>query len=152
MKNRSSFIHIHGGLVWQWDASPDGQPTLYSATGRPMVHKDGHAAAGKSVLISRSSGRVVDVVDTARIGDILQQCGVDAADVETMDASGQLLIPGLHDAHIHVANTGECMYHLDLSGCKSIGAMVEAIRGHGARHPQLPWIIGISWDQTDLGR
>jgi predicted amidohydrolase YtcJ len=69
-----------------------------------------------------------------------------------VDAAHQLVVPGLNDAHIHVAMTGESQYFLDLSRCASIDQLQEALRQHALSHTDLPWLIGINWDQSALGR
>ena len=67
-----------------------------------------------------------------------------------IDAKNQLVIPGLHDAHIHVAMTGESNYFLNLKGCDSIEKMISSLSIHASKFPVsvLPWISGVNWDQV----
>lgn len=66
------------------------------------------------------------------------------------DAAGQLVLPGLMDAHLHVLMTGESAYYLDLQGCTSIAQLQRKLADHQEAHPELPWIVGVNWDQVDL--
>lgn len=67
-----------------------------------------------------------------------------------IDVKHQLVIPGLNDAHIHVAMTGESNYFLNLKGCGSVEKLIKNLSEHSARFPKsvLPWISGINWDQV----
>lgn len=48
--------------------------------------------------------------------------------------------------------TGESRYYLNLSDASSIEHMQQAIQKHRQLHSDLPWLIGVNWDQTRLGR
>jgi predicted amidohydrolase YtcJ len=61
-----------------------------------------------------------------------------------------MILPGLMDSHIHVALTGESAHYVDLSDCTSIDAMKTALAVHAKKHPGLPWIIGVNWDQVSI--
>jgi hypothetical protein len=65
-----------------------------------------------------------------------------------IDGRGLALLPGLMDAHIHMALTGESLAFLDLSACTSIENLTDAVAGHVAKHPDQSWIIGVNWDQV----
>eukprot|EP00603_Paraphysomonas_imperforata_P000486 CAMPEP_0114436556 /NCGR_PEP_ID=MMETSP0103-20121206/13524_1 /TAXON_ID=37642 ORGANISM="Paraphysomonas imperforata, Strain PA2" /NCGR_SAMPLE_ID=MMETSP0103 /ASSEMBLY_ACC=CAM_ASM_000201 /LENGTH=987 /DNA_ID=CAMNT_0001606851 /DNA_START=116 /DNA_END=3077 /DNA_ORIENTATION=+ len=69
-----------------------------------------------------------------------------------IDAKGSLVLPGLMDAHLHVMLAGESAYYLDLQGCPSINQLQSMLRQHIKQYPDLPWIVGINWDQTPFGR
>jgi len=75
------------------------------------------------------------------------------ASVTLIDGKHQrVVLPGLNDAHIHVAMTGESQFFLSLAECDSIASLQAALAAHAARHPSLPWIVGVNWDQSVLGR
>jgi predicted amidohydrolase YtcJ len=71
---------------------------------------------------------------------------------------GKLVLPGIHDSHIHVQGLGESVGYLDLFGCESLGDFKERLRSHlqasksesGASSSS--WIIGFGWEQDKLGR
>lgn len=55
------------------------------------------------------------------------------------------------DSHIHVAMLGESQYFVDLADCYSVDSLQEKVSAHILRYPDLPWVIGVNWDQTKLG-
>ena len=121
------YLLIKNSFPWVWDESD---------------YRNGNADQLTDILIDKTSGCIVS------IGDSYANVSIE----ETIDARGQLLLPGFHDAHIHIASTGESQFFLDLGSCNSIREFQDAIKSHCAQHPQLDWIIGVNWDQTNLGR
>lgn len=67
------------------------------------------------------------------------------------DGRGQVLMPGLIDAHGHVMGLGFQLMTLDLSQTRSLAEAQEAIRAYAAANPELPWIIGRGWNQESWG-
>ena len=70
------------------------------------------------------------------------------------DGRGQVLMPGLIDAHGHVMETGLAGLSLDLSGTTSLQQAQDRIRAFAAAHPDRKWIQGFGWNQErwNLGR
>ena len=70
------------------------------------------------------------------------------------DGKGQVMIPGLIDAHTHVMETGVAALSLDLSGTTSLRQAQDSIRAFAAAHPERKWILGGGWNQERwaLGR
>lgn len=71
-----------------------------------------------------------------------------------VDGRGQVLMPGLIDAHGHVMGLGFAALTLDLSATRSLDEALTAIRTYAAANPGLPWIMGTGWNQElwGLGR
>ena len=71
-----------------------------------------------------------------------------------VDGKGQVLMPGLIDAHAHVVETGLASLTLDLSGTRSLAEAQAKIAAYAAAHTDRPWIIGGGWNQElwKLGR
>ena len=46
---------------------------------------------------------------------------------------------------------GESQYFVDLGDCYSVDSMKEKVSSHIEKYPDLPWVIGVNWDQTNLG-
>lgn len=67
------------------------------------------------------------------------------------DGRGQVLMPGLFDAHGHVMSLGFREMLLDLSHTRSLAEAQEAIRAYAAANPELPWIMGGGWNQEQWG-
>jgi predicted amidohydrolase YtcJ len=67
------------------------------------------------------------------------------------DGRGQVLMPGLIDAHGHVMGLGFQAMTLDLSNTNSLAEALAAIRAYAAANPGLPWILGRGWNQERWG-
>ena len=65
-----------------------------------------------------------------------------------IDAHGAALLPGLIDAHGHVASLGDALETLDLRGVPSEAAIAARVRAAAARHQPGEWIRGRAWDQN----
>lgn len=64
------------------------------------------------------------------------------------DMQGKVVLPGLIDAHAHIANLGLSMLNADLRDLDSLAASVERVAEFAAEHPDLPWIEGRAWNQV----
>nr|GAT57888.1 amidohydrolase 3 [Mycena chlorophos] len=70
--------------------------------------------------------------------------------IHTLSA-GQIIVPGLADAHAHLLQQGQKM-QLELDGAASIDEVVERIKRYILANPKVHedptrWIRGIGWDQ-----
>ena len=68
-----------------------------------------------------------------------------------VDGKGQVLIPGLIDAHLHVMGLGLAALTLDLSDTATLEEALERIAAFARDNPQRPWIIGRGWNQEKWG-
>lgn len=89
-------------------------------------------------------------------GDRIVMVGTDAdvfrlrADAtRVVDAGGGAVVPGLHDAHGHMAGLGEQLEILDLRGTASYEAVIERVRARVMTATAGEWIVGRGWDQND---
>ncbi len=72
---------------------------------------------------------------------------------EIIDCKGKTVIPGLIDAHCHLAGYAESLVSLDLSprqGVRSIAAIKERIAAWCEDLPPGTWIRGRGYDETSL--
>lgn len=70
-------------------------------------------------------------------------------DARVVDLSGRTILPGLIDAHAHIAGLGLALDSVSLVGAESEQAMLERLR---ERHRELPageWLVGRGWDQNE---
>ncbi|MHC4668257.1 MAG: amidohydrolase [Planctomycetota bacterium] len=70
----------------------------------------------------------------------------------TVDLGGACVVPGLIDAHGHLASLGSLMRHLDLRPTRSYEEMLARVQERVAQTPPGSWILGGRWDQASWGR
>lgn len=60
--------------------------------------------------------------------------------------AGGAIVPGLIDTHNHMLWTALQRRLVDLSGCRSIAELLDAVRRYAQANPQQPWIVsGTGW-------
>ena len=129
---------IKNATLWQWfDGSPSGMKT-----GRAVPRSWFCVEKGAITVSSTNSSGTLEIEPPA-----------DENFDSVIDAKHRLVIPGLHDAHIHVAMTGESNYFLNLKNCDSVEKLIDSLSTHASKFPisVLPWINGVNWDQV-IGR
>jgi predicted amidohydrolase YtcJ len=89
-----------------------------------------------------------------RIGRLLQRGDRVERPDWRLDGKGQILLPGLIDAHGHVMEMGFAALTLDLSESRSLADAQSRIAAYAAAHPDRKWILGFGWNQElwGLGR
>ncbi len=88
-------------------------------------------------------------------GDRIQAIGKDAEisalkgpDTKVVDLGGRFVMPGLNDAHVHLAGAGFQKQTVDLSGVKSLSEFRDRIRARVDVAGPGEWITGAGWDET----
>jgi predicted amidohydrolase YtcJ len=143
------------------------EPSSAAASSDAAAETDLRCTA--SWMIVGEDGRVVETGDDANVPSdrsMFKQC---------IDMEGRTVLPGLIDAHIHVLMTGRFAFQVDMRGCTSIEAFQQRLREGikqqeervasatpaassvaAASEPQQAqseeWIVGIGWEQDELGR
>jgi hypothetical protein len=77
-----------------------------------------------------------------------------AADARTRRielAPGEVALPGMTDAHIHLVDTAIAAQSLDLFAAPTLDAALELVADAAARIPAPGWILGSGWDQRRWG-
>ena len=106
---------------------------------------EGKAIAGSWVAISKQ-GWIMEIGITNSAPPPFQNFD------NVLSIEGQLVLPGLQDAHIHIAAVGESQYFVDLSCCNSIDELRNTLREQLSSRTDLGCIYGVNWDQKKLGR
>lgn len=65
------------------------------------------------------------------------------------DLGTAVVVPGLIDAHGHVANLGYSQLRVDLAGTRSKAEVLERLRAFARDLPSGAWLTGRGWDQND---
>ncbi|WP_170231886.1 amidohydrolase [Saccharothrix saharensis] len=76
----------------------------------------------------------------------LGQDGVGRAlhpDAEVVDLDGAFVAPAFVDAHVHATSAGLLLTGLDLTGCRSLTELLDAVRAAGG-----DFVWGHGWDET----
>ncbi|EQC39539.1 hypothetical protein SDRG_02976 [Saprolegnia diclina VS20] len=120
------------GLIWQWASAP---------TFAAPRESRGYA---NWMLIDEAKGEIVAVGS----GDVPGFIRTKAT--TTVDLDGKLVLPGLHDSHIHVYLIGEVAHYVDLRGTASFDELRDRVQAHAAKHPDIEWIVGFGWEQDKL--
>jgi len=66
----------------------------------------------------------------------------------TVDLGGHFAMPGLNDAHVHLAEAGQQKLNVDLVGVKSLDEMKARIAERAKAAAPGEWLIGGGWDHT----
>lgn len=68
---------------------------------------------------------------------------------QRLDAGEATVIPGLIDAHGHVAGLGLTQMRADLVGARDKDEVLQRLRAFAANLPEGAWLLGRGWDQND---
>jgi len=118
----------YNALIWCWDI--DSKFSGRAVPGWFRIDKN---------------GRICDINFTEMLPDCLDSSNA-------FDVHQQLVLPGLHDSHIHIEMLGESLFFVDLKNCYSIKEMQTKVKDHLLKNGEISWIIGVNWDQTKLSR
>jgi predicted amidohydrolase YtcJ len=121
-------------LTWP-EPAPDGTPSRRA----PYDAAGGWRPDAEAIAIS--DGRIIFVGSTK---DALRYRG---DSTRVLDAQGGTVLPGLVDAHVHLANLGASLARVDLVGVATEAEAVRRVQERAARTPPGEWIIGYGWDE-----
>ena len=99
--------------------------------------------------VKLADGRVVDVgVGGGRFADIAPRLPISDNDI---DGTGKLLLPGLHDHHIHLLATAARMQSVDLAGLIDPDSIISALRSRAAEIAPGEWVRAVGYDERAAG-
>ncbi len=65
---------------------------------------------------------------------------------------GEVILPGFHDAHVHIWKVGQLLTDLlDLRGVDSLDTLAQKLRERSQRLPPGAWLLGRGWNEVALG-
>jgi predicted amidohydrolase YtcJ len=98
---------------------------------------------GRPEALAVRDGRIVAVGDRTDALDALSGMRFDIVDL-----GGRMLLPGLHDAHIHPVSGAMERLRCDLSQLHDKAAYLDAVGAYAAGHPGQEWITGGGWSMS----
>jgi len=63
-------------------------------------------------------------------------------------STGAFVFPGFNDAHTHLGGAGRTKLNVDLTGVKSLAAMMADVQAFAKDAPAGHWLTGGNWDHT----
>lgn len=121
-------------LAWP-DPAPGGRP----AAGAPWDSAGGWRHDATAVAIG--GGRILYV------GSDSGALALRRDSTTVIDLDGATLLPGMVDAHTHVAELGQSLDRINLTGVATEAEAVERVAERAARTPNGEWILGWGWDE-----
>ncbi|WP_372347133.1 amidohydrolase [Streptomyces sp. KL116D] len=128
-------------------------PVTYDDETVPVLHRAAHIVAQHAdgrpepEMLAVADGRIRATGTVAALRDRFPG----APEADHGDAT---LVPGLNDAHIHLAIAAEDLLHLDLSAAAvaGTGGLLSAVAAEAARAPAGSWVRGSRYDDVKTGR
>lgn len=69
----------------------------------------------------------------------------------TLDCAGAVVVPGFGDSHNHMAWFGQSLAELDLSGCRTLDELYDAVSRFANGLAEGAWVVGSGYDDTVMG-
>jgi len=114
--------------------------------GRILIAADVAPSQRWADAVLVQEGRVLDVGRQSKVRLTAAKLGLKPAE---RDLNGAFAMPGLIDAHGHVASLGFAMQRLRLSGTTSAEQIAAMVAAGAKSRPPDEWILGRGWDQND---
>jgi predicted amidohydrolase YtcJ len=107
-----------------------------------------YTAEGARPIVEAMAIRDGRVIFTGDVGGARALAGPNA---RVLDLAGATVIPGMTDAHLHVAGLGDRLRNVDLMGTTSYEEVIARVVERAKTTPKGQWIRGRGWDQNDWG-
>jgi predicted amidohydrolase YtcJ len=92
--------------------------------------------------LAARAGRIVAIGDAAEIERFR------GPKTKVVERPHEFAIPGLIDAHGHIAELGATLFEIDLRGVDSLEEITRKVKAWIEAHPGTSWIFGRNWDQS----
>ena len=96
-----------------------------------------------ATALASAGGRLVYVGDSAGAMEFRGD------ETQLVDLQGNTVIPGMVDAHAHLAGLGAALRNVDLVGTESYDSVIARVVARAGEVPAGTWILGRGWDQND---
>jgi predicted amidohydrolase YtcJ len=120
-------IIVFGGVIYTGEGLAEDKPVTVQAM---AIGAGKVLAIGTTEAIKRLAGPKTRMLNLNTAGN-----------------SG-FIFPGFNDAHTHMGSAGRTKLNVDLTGVKSLAAMLTQIRTYANSAPAGHWLTGGNWDHT----
>lgn len=99
----------------------------------------------RAETVALAGGRILAVGDDAEVAKFQD------ADTRIVELHGRMVLPGLHDSHVHPMSAGLWLQRCRLGDASNLRELRRAV---GACHTKLPrdeWLIGRGWTEAMFG-
>ncbi len=122
------------------DGAAAGTADLIAYNGRIYTVDD---SLPNATALASAGGRLVYV------GDSAGAMAFRGDETQVVDLQGNTVIPGMVDAHAHLAGLGAALRNVDLVGTESYDSVIARVVTRAGEVPAGTWILGRGWDQND---
>lgn len=122
-------------------AATDTAPDSILVDGETIV-----AVGTRAELLDIAASESSTTAALASAGGIGATTVIPGLEFEEIDCAGQVILPGLVDAHMHSVHYADSLTDLDLSNVCSLAEAVDAIRERASSMPFGEWVVGSGWD------
>lgn len=118
---------------------PDTSQTTVIENVRGYTFSDGELTTFSSLAFR--DGKVINRSEEGSLAN-------EYADAEVITGGGNVMLPGLIDAHGHVMGLGFQELDVDVAGAGSLDSTLQMIESYAAEYPNREWILGRGWNHT----
>lgn len=109
----------------------------------PVLYRNGSVYSPADPF---ATAMLIDGGTVAWVGTEHAAANLTGPGVRTVDLDGALVTPGFVDAHTHTTETGIALGSIDLTACRSLGGLLDAVAA--AASSGAPTVLGFGWDES----
>lgn len=132
-----ALLALVGGFIVS-SCSRTERPAELVLTNGSIYTMDGGRSWAESLAIGE--GRILYVGSQAGLSEWI------GPETRRMDLQGRMVLPGFHDAHVHLVSGGRALGLCHVADLESVEEILEAVGKYSDENPDRPWIEGSGWD------
>jgi predicted amidohydrolase YtcJ len=109
----------------------------------PVLYRNGSVYSPADPF---ATAMLIDGGTVAWVGTEHAAANLTGPGVRTVDLDGALVTPGFVDAHTHTTETGIALGSIDLTACRSLQGLLDAVAA--AASSGTPTVLGFGWDES----
>jgi predicted amidohydrolase YtcJ len=121
--------------------------TLADDASADLVLENGefHTSNGWAQAVAIKKGVLIEVGDAAAVAKLK------GATTKVVDLKGAVVVPGLHDHHVHAIGSGERTQRCEFAQGSPAQVVLDTVKACVAKKKPGEWIQGGQWDAASLG-